>query len=198
MSVIHPSVNMQPQKPTYRPLPRPRGVVVLLATVAIVIASCDAVTDPGAITLQSKTVSFRFEFTADDVSSGDLIDVQSEGSVDLGPELLNDGFTKGEVLSATVTSVELERISPTNVNLNFLEQASIDFSASGVSARTVAASTSLPDSRTANLSVSSGDVTAYVVAPSFQAVMRVVPETVPPAGWVLRANVTLRIDVEGV
>lgn len=198
MPVIQPSVDMHPPNPTYRPLPRPRGVVVLLAIVAILIASCDAVTDPDAITLQSKTVSFRFEFSADGVSSGDLIDAQSEGSVDLGPELLNDGFTKGEVLSATVTSVELERISPTNVNLNFLQEASIDFSASGISARTVAASTSLPDSRTANLSVSSGDVTAYVVAPSFRAVMRVVPETVPPAGWVLRANVTLRIDVEGV
>jgi hypothetical protein len=184
------------RKRTYRPCPR--GLVGLLAAVMILMASCDAVTAPEPITLQSKTVSFRFEFTGDGVSPGDLVDMQSEGSIDLGPELLDDGFTKGEVLSATVTSVELERISPTNVNLNFLEEASIGFSASGISARTVAASTSLPDSRTANLSVSSGDVTAYVVAPSFQAVMSVVPETVPAAGWVLRANVTLRIDVEGV
>lgn len=174
------------------------GVVALLIGVATLVAACDAVTAPEPITLQSKTVSFRFEFTAGGVSPGELVDVQSEGTVDLGPDLEADGFTKGEVLSATVTAVELERISPTTVNLNFLEEASIDFVASGISRRTIASSTSLPDNRTAMLSIGNGDVTTFVTAPSFQAALSVVPETVPDAGWVLRANVTLRIDVEGV
>ena len=177
---------------------RRTGVGVLLALVGVVIASCDAVTATEPITLQSKTVSFRFEFDSDGVTPGGSVGVQSEADVDLGPELLSDGFTKAEVISATVTSVELERISPTTVNLNFLEEASIEFAASGIAGRSIAGSNSLPDNRTAMLSVTSANVTTFVVAPSFRAVLNVVPESVPEGGWVLRSNVTLRIDVEGV
>lgn len=177
---------------------RPMGIGVLLVLVAVVLASCDAVTATEPITLQSKTVSFRFEFDSEGVSPGGSVDAQSNADVDLGPELLSDGFTKAEVITATVTSVELERISPTQVNLNFLEEASIDFAASGISTRTIAGSNSLPDSRTAMLSVTSANVTTFVVAPSFRAVLNVVPESVPEGEWVLRSNVTLRIDVEGV
>lgn len=177
---------------------RRAGAVVVLAAVAVIVGSCDAVSTPEPIELQPKTVSFRFEFDSQGVSPGATTQAPSQASVDLGPEILSDGFDKGEVLSATVSSVELERVNPTNVNLNFLQEAQLAFTASGVSTQTVSQSSSLPDSRAASLPVGNGNVTAFVVAPSFRAELTVVPQTVPDGGWVLRANVTVRIEVEGV
>lgn len=174
------------------------GIVAMLALVTVVTASCDVVTASEPLTLQAKTVSFRFEFSSDGVDPGETVEVQSEESANLGPDLSADGFTKAEVLSATVTAVELERISPATVDLNFLDEAQLSFTASGVSARTVATSSSLPSARTASLPLSNTDVTTFVVAPTFRAALAVVPATVPQAGFVLRANVTLRIRVEGI
>lgn len=174
------------------------GCLVLAAVVAITTASCDVVATTDPLTLQAKTVSFRFEFDSEGIESGETVEAQSVESVDMGPILSADGFTKAEVLSATITSVELERISPANVNLDFLEQAELAFTASGMSRRSIASSASLPASRDAPLSIANSDVMTFVVAPTFRAVASVVPATVPQAGFVLRANVTLRIRVEGV
>lgn len=177
---------------------RSAGHALLLVAFAVFLASCDAVTTPDPITLQAKTVAFRFEFDSAGLQPGETVDVQSTESVDMGPLLSNDGFTKGEVLSASVTAVELERISPTSVDLDFLDQAALAFSASGITTRTIASSSALPGSRSAPLTLGSTDVTAFVVAPAFRGVLSVVPDVVPQAGFVLRANVTFRIQVEGV
>ncbi len=194
-------MNRFPRQAFFDPIEPPirrTGVLVLLAAASLFVVACDTVSAPEPIELQPKTVSFRFEFDSDGVSPGEETQALSQASVDLGPELLSDGFNKGEVLAATVSSVELERVNPTTVNLDFLDEATLAFTASNVSTQTIAQSSSLPNSRTGSLSIGNQTVTAFVVAPEFRATLTVVPGTLPDAGWVLRANVTLQIEVEGV
>ncbi len=177
----------------------PRTFVLGVVTIALALASCDTVNPTENIVLQAKTVSFRFEIDTEGVDAGQSIRVDSEDSADLEQALNADGFSKGEVVSATVTRVELERINPTTVDLSILEEAMLAFMASGVSNRTIATSTSLPSSRSATLQVSSSaDATSFVVAPSFRGSLTIVPGTVPQTQLVLRATVTFRIEVEGV
>lgn len=172
--------------------------VALVLMVAISTSSCDAIIEPRPVDL-SATTSFRFEFSTQGVTPGQTLQVQSEESANLQSELDRFGYTKAEVISATVTSVELERINPTSIDLSVLDEALLAFSASDVSTKNVASSESLPGSRTANLQVgTSSDVTSFVTAPSFRGSLTVVPNTVPQGGFVLRATVTFRIQAEGV
>lgn len=183
------------------PLPRllPAPLPALLFIAAFVLSSCDAVAPSEGLVLQEKTVSFRFEIDTDGVSAGESIEVDSEASADLEQALDADGYSKGDVLSATVTRVELERVNPTTVDLSILDEASVALRASGGSARTVASSSSLPAARTASLSIGGNDdATSFVVAPSFRGSLTIVPITVPQGVLVLRATVAFRIEVEGV
>lgn len=176
-----------------------RVLVLGVTVMALALASCDVVNPTEGITLQEKTVTFRFEIDTDGVAPGQTVQVASEESENLEQALAADGYTKAEVLSATVTRVELERINPTSVDLSILDEALLAFTASNLSAKTIASSTSLPASRTASLPVSSSpDATSYVIAPSFRGALTVVPETVPDGQFVLRTTVTFRIEVEGV
>lgn len=173
--------------------------ILVLVTVTLALASCDVVAPTDGIPLQEKTVTFRFEINTDGVSPGETVQATSEESANLEQALDADGYTKAEVLSATVTRVELERINPTSVDLGILEEALLALTASNISSKTIASSTSLPASRSASLPVSSSpDVTSYVIAPSFRGSLTLVPETVPGGILVLRATVRLRIEVEGV
>lgn len=176
-----------------------RTLVLGLVAMALVLASCDVVNPTEAIVLQEKQVTFRFEINPAGVSPGESIQVTSEESADLGPVLEADFYTKSDVLTATVTRVELERINPTSIDLSILEEAVLAVTTSSLSAKNIGSATSLPASRTASLAVSSSpDVTSYVKAPSFRGALTIVPRTVPSGSFVLRTTVSFRIEVEGV
>lgn len=175
-------------------------LVLGVAVMALALASCDVVNPTEGVVLPEITVTFRFEIDTDGVSPGETVQVASEESANLAQALdASGGYTKAEVLSATVTRVELERINPTSVDLSILDEALLAFTASNLSSKTIASSNSLPASRTASLPVSSSpDATGYVIAPSFRGALTVVPGTVPDGQFVLRTTVTFRIEVEGV
>ena len=163
------------------------------------MASCDTVNPTDNIILPEKTFSFRFEINAADLSQGESFAVEAEDPVDLGPALSADGFTKAEVISATVTRVELERVSPAGVDLSILDQAQVALVAAGGASRTIASSSSLPDDPSTTLSISgNSDATSFVTAPSFEGVLTIVPDAVPQGLLVMRATVSLRVEVEGV
>ena len=181
--------------PLHRRVPLAGSLLALI----VLLASCDTVNPTDNIILPEKTVSFRFEINTAGVSPGETVTVESEDPVDLGPALDADGFTKAEVISVTITRVELERVSPAGVDLSILEQAQVALVASGVSNRTIASSSSLPDDPSTTLSISgNSDATSFVTAPSFEGVLTIVPEIVPQGLLVMRATVSLRVEVEGV
>lgn len=95
-----------------------RSLVTLLATAGIVlfVVGCDAVGSEDAIILNNAnsdtdsrpTVEYTFAY---DTNGSGSIEVQSNESDDLESVLSNAGFSRSDVVSATVDSVRLERRS---------------------------------------------------------------------------------------
>jgi len=174
-------------------------VPILLVFVVFSLQGCDAV-DGGTIYLQPKEAVFRYAFSADDLQVGQTSVIPAISTVDLGDALLADGFSKGEVLTATISSVMLERINPIGVSLSFIDDVSVDLQATGVTNTSIADHSNLPDNRLATLTVRSGvDITGFITRPSFGSTLSILPaEIVAGEEYVLEAKVSIRIEVEGV
>ena len=172
---------------------------VLLFGIAFVLHGCDVV-EGGSIFLQPKEVVFRFEFSSDDLEVGQAVVIPATNSVDLGDDLLADGFSKGEVLSATVSSATLERINPIGVQMSFLSEVVVNLQVTGLSATTVARQSSLPDSRTAGLTIQPNiNIANYVARSSFGSNISITPvEILANEDYVLELTLAIRIEVEGV
>jgi hypothetical protein len=160
-------------------------------------AGCDTLGDPGALQL-SYEETFEFRVNGSQLQAGQETEVVSQNQVDLSSDLSSDGFTTAEVLSARVTSVEIERIQPLNVDLRFLSAAAFQLRA-GSQTREVASRTGFPSDETADLSAQAVDVAAFIRAPVFRGVLRLTPAQVS-AGDQYRLEVRVRfsVDVEGV
>ena len=176
----------------------PRLSVYWAAAVLLVLSGCDVIADNPSIAL-SHSATFRFEFSSDGRSAGEPFEVRSTSSVNLADDLLADGFTKGEVLSASVTSVEISRTQPIGVHLSTLGDVSLGLTATGVARTTIARSASLPDSDDGQLAVQNASITAFVTAPSFSGVLTIDPASLRAnSNYVLTTTVRLRVEVEGV
>lgn len=173
-------------------------MLVLAAAVGLLIFSgCDTL-EEGGLTLQEKEKTFRFEFSSSQLTAGSPTDIASRNQVDLTEELRSDGFTTAEVVSAQVSSAEMERVQPIGVSLSFLSQSTLRLTA-GERTAEVASGSSFGSGSRANLTVQSGqDVTRFITAPVFRASLRVVPDQVPDnEDFVLTVTVRFRITVEG-
>ena len=163
-----------------------------------ILAGCDTLPGTETVVLPEKTVTLRFEFSTDGMTAGQAVDVTSTGTADLGPDLQRDGFTKGEVVSATVLGAELTR-GTAGVSLAFLNEASLSVSANSVGRKKVASTSSLSDQKTIPLELANTGMTEYVTSPSFQGVLTLVPgSAVGGDDYTVQATIRLRIEVEGV
>lgn len=166
--------------------------VVLAATVFL--SGCDTLAEDDRPQFE-RTVSFRFEFTAEGGSVGDDVEATSTQVVDLDDVLEGFGYTKGDVISVRVLDAELNLVQPAQLDLTAFSEASLALSASGGSEQAVAQSSALQGDR-ASLSVTGSAVTGIVTAPTFSAVLRVVPTLAEQ--FVVTASVDLGIEVEGI
>lgn len=174
-------------------------VCAVLLYVGVASSGCDTLAPREPIVLPEKRVTFRFEFNSAGRSVGEPLEVVSNASADLADDLAREGFTKAEIISATVLSVELVRILPVGVNVSFLSEAGLALRSTGVARRTIARSTALPNDHRATIPVVDAGVTSYVTRPSFEAVLTGIPASLRPnEQYVLEATVRLRIEVEGV
>ncbi|HEX7071647.1 MAG TPA: hypothetical protein VF190_12615 [Rhodothermales bacterium] len=175
------------------------GLALAVASSALVFYGCDTLSEGGeTLVLQPKEVTFRFEFSGDDLSAGQTVTVNSVNVADLADELLDDGYEKNEVVGAQVSSAEIRRVS-TNYSLNELSDVSIELRATGLSAATVASASSLPNQTTASLNVGpTRDVESFVRQPSFSAVAEFSQSGLGPGDYVLSVTLELRIEVESL
>jgi hypothetical protein len=122
--------------------------------------------------------------------------VASENRVDLTSQL--EGFSKSEILSATVVSATLFRRQPVEANLGELMDAvALQLDAAGLSRAQVAGLQGLPDDNEATLDLAStGNVTGFVRAPTFGAVLNFTG--LDANDYVFEVRLRLRIQVEGV
>lgn len=182
-------------------LRRVSGTMLLLAGLALLFlyaSGCDSVTDPETIVLNPEEQTFEFVFNGSQLTAGTAFTVESTNQVDLSDELLNAGFQTSEVVSATVTAVELNRTQPLDVNLQSIASASFSLRA-GSQTTEVASKASFGSTTRDALNVQTGlDVGTFVRRPAFTGVLRFTPSQVSNAQYRLTVTVRFRVEVEGV
>ncbi len=171
------------------------------ALLMLVLAGCEAAGNE-RLTLPDIEVTFRFEVNGNALTDGQAHTATATNTVDLTPALQQrGGYTKSEVVAATVTAAELERIQPTLTDLSaLLSEVRVLLTASGLSDLEVASRAGLPDDEVATLSTrSSTDIAAFVKNPAFGAKLRLVPnQPEPTETYIYEVRLTLRVQVEGI
>ena len=173
----------------------------LLILLALVLAGCEA-TASERLTLPDIEVAFRFEVDGSELTDGQPYTVTATNTVDLAAALQQrGGYTKNEVVAASVTAAKIERIQPTLTDLSeLLSEARVLLTASGLSDLEVASRTGFPDDEVASLAPrSTTDVTAFIKKPTLGARLQLVPLQ-PDASetYIYEVRLTLRVQVEGL
>ena len=176
-------------------------LALALLAFTLVMAGCEAAASE-RLTLPEIEVSFRFEVSGSVLTDGQPYTATAVNTVDLTTALQQrGGYTKSEVVAATVTAAEMERIQPPLTDLSeLLSEARLLLTASGLNDLEVASRAGFPDDETAALAPrSSADIAAFVKKPAFGAKLRLVPLQ-PDAGetYIYEVRRTLRVQVEGV
>lgn len=178
------------------------------AAMLFLLPACDS-NSPEPVVLPPKTISFEYpQFSADDVQDGTL-SLTSENQEDLESELRADGFSRDEVLEATVTDVELIRRSvgtgagaePLDPKVfGFLVDGEVELTGSNGSPLTIGQKSSFdPNSVVTPMNIVSSDATAFVASStSFGSRLNLTISDIGSGDFRLGVRVTFRVEVEGV
>lgn len=142
---------------------------------------------------------FRFSFRGSDIQTGRLQDLRCNCQVDISPFLFDQGFSKADIISASVESVQLEMLFPISAQANILNQAIVKLEADGVSATEVANQTSFPNSRSASISVLGGrDIAAILARSDFSTILQIDANTLEASrDYEIALVLRFRVEVEG-
>lgn len=180
---------------------RAAAVLGLLAG-ALVLTSCDLASAGSTAILSANSeippiVRHRFEYTGEDVTEAGQVEVVSSiQSADLDAILTDNGFSRGDVVSARVDSVRIDRLS-TNTLAGAKLYLGTDASGSliaDVQFGDPEAETSARDNttRTVTGAVKSGQKRVFAQFGVQD------PGSIPPGGGMVRAVVYYRLEVEGI
>lgn len=180
---------------------RPRAarysLIIAAVLAALVFYGCDTLLDDSeTISLPPKSVTFRFEFSGEDVTAGQQVSVESINSVDMTAALDGDGYEKNEVVSAVVSSAVLRRVNPISFSLSSLSDFSLGLRGSTSGSTSVASLGTLPNGNSATLNLGTREVQSFVRQSSFSAVAQFTPGQLPDGDYVLTVTLELRIGVE--
>lgn len=184
---------------------RIRPILTVLLLVALV--GCDSV-DPSAdtifLTMQiTEDVNgnpISLDFNANDLQTGRLQDLDCDCQLDIAGKLSEQGFSKGEIVSASLQTAQIVMLFPVNENVDFLDQAILKFTATGVSQTEVANTSTFPASRTAQMTVlPNRDIASFLERPNFGLILQIDPETLRTGqSYQMSLVLTVRVEVEGV
>lgn len=175
--------------------------VATLVLGSVLLTGCDLATAGNTAILNAGStippiVEYTFEYTPDDVS-GAQIQVVSEQVDDLGSVLSQNGFSRSDVVSARVDSVNVERLSaPT---FEYLTGADIHLGrASG--APQIGTGSFSTSQELARLSVPTRTVTGVVRQGSTEAFASLTPDNTDDVPDVDRVEVVVyfQLEVQGV
>lgn len=175
------------------------GIVLLM----VGLVGCDLV-EPveETVVLQEGEVDFRFEFTADELSTNETTTIQSVNTVEVNLDsLLNArGFALKDLRSVQIEEAMLFMRFPLNQELGFLERVRLQINAQELSPLIAAEHSQFPSNgQTVSFSTASDrDLTAYVQKP-LQASLLL--DTSRPLdeqdGYVMEAELELKLEVGG-
>ena len=164
-----------------------------------VTSGCDTLgleTGGESVFLTASNQELCFRFTG--VTAGGSRSVLSVESIDIGAFLQQEGFSKSEVISATVESADIRMVFPLGESLSVLQEATVSLRASGGGESSVASASSFSDTRRTDLQTNSRNVGSIITAANFQGVLELVGDQSISDDFEITVNLDIRIEVEGV
>lgn len=183
---------------TFRFVPAFTAAFLLLAA-----TGCDSSTED-TIILNDIRVEFEFEFDGADLTTGDLQDVPSKSSFNVGPQLSSlGGFGTAEILSAEVIEASIELVIPTfvgsQIDLRAFDEVILQLD-NGGSVREVASRSGFTAEEPAVLNIiQNRDIATILRGGDFAAVVQVNPAALDDTElYLLEVVLRVSVEVEGV
>lgn len=180
---------------------------VILVAALLTLSGCDSgLTDPDVVILNHELTrsgdgsAVSFSFDPGNVTVGQSTVLRCGCTVDLDPWLASQGFSRGDILDATIKSVSLTMRQPVDVKVDFLDSAILRFEAAGVSTTEVATRSSFPDARVTSLTPFSGQaVTVFASKDEFEPVLVIKAASLQTGAvdYEMDVSITLRLELEG-
>jgi hypothetical protein len=180
----------------------------LLAVVLMVTAGgCDSVVTGDNIVVLNPEISsdvdgapIRFTFSADDLVTGRLTDIQCNCQLDVESYLVGQGFAKSDIVSASIASARLVMLFPISERLDFLDQAILKLQAPGNSVTEIASQSIFPESREVSLDPQTGrDISGFMDRSTFQPILQIdAIRLVAGADYEIGVVLKLRLEVDGL
>lgn len=184
-----------------------RSALLTLLAATLVLSGCDTDSLGGDSVILTHTLSedvdgddVLFTFSSGDIQEGRLVDLSCGCTLDIDAFLNDQGFTKAQLVSATVQSVRLVMLFPTSEQLGFLDEVILKLAAPGVSDTEVANISSLPSAREVSLqALSNRDIVSYLDSPGFEPILQInARDLTDGEDYELSVIVTVRMELEGV
>ena len=184
-----------------------RSAFLTLILATLVLSGCDTDSLGGDSVFLTHTISedvdgddVIFSFSSGDIQEGRLVDLSCGCTLDVEAFLNDQGFTKAELVSATVQSARIVMLFPTSEQLDFLDEAILKLGATGASDTEVANTTNLPATREVNLqTLSNRDISSYLERPGFEPILQInAGDLTDGEDYELSVILTVRMELEGV
>jgi hypothetical protein len=158
-------------------------------------AGCDALGGPEVVPLRYDH-AFAFRVSGSQLQADQETEVVSQTQFNLAARLKVDGFKAENIVSVRVAAVEIERIQPLTVDLQFL-RAAVLLLRSGDQEVEVASRSSFPADTTAELSPASIELGRTTQNPVSRGVLRLTPAQVSVRDqYRLEVRVRFNLEVE--
>lgn len=184
-----------------------RSTLLTLLLATLILSGCDTDSLGGDSVFLTTTISedidgddVIFAFSSGDIQEGRLVDLSCGCTLDIEAYLNDQGFTKAELVAATVQSARIVMLFPTSEQLNFLDEAILKLSATGASATEVANISTLPAAREVNLqTLSNRDISTYLERPGFEPILQInAGDLTDGEDYELSVILTVRMELQGV
>ncbi len=184
-----------------------RSALLTLVAATLILSGCDTDSLGGDSVFLTTTISenvdgddILFTFSSGDIQEGRLEDLSCGCTLDIDAYLNDQGFTKAQLVSATVQSARLVMLFPTSEQLDFLDEVILKLGAAGVSDTEVANVSSLSAVREVNLqTLSNRDIVSYLDSPGFEPILQInAGDLTDGEDYELSVILTVRMELEGV
>ena len=192
----------------YMRFPRRFPLPLFLVFAFLFVSSCDSTTNGGsnAVTLtasvaQGDIPALTFQFAADDIQTGRLVDLDATNAIDISAFLRDRGFDRSEIVSAEISAASFEVIFPITETVSFLDTAILKLTGANISDTEVAEQSTFPSGNVdeATLTVRPNrDITSFLSQSDFSAILQIDANALRSGeDYEIAVSLTLSIEVEG-
>jgi hypothetical protein len=149
-------------------------LLLLLAGCDSGLSGVDSVFLTAELSTDTDASPIRFAFEGGAVQTGRLTDVSCDCELDVAAFLADRGFTKADILSATIESARLVMLFPISERLDFLDTAILKLTASGNSVTEVAQQSTFSQTREVELTPLTGrDIAGFLDDSTFAPILQI-------------------------